>query len=68
MARTRRSSSPKTLWWFAVPALLVAALYAWLSSQPVVPADGRAVFYPFLQLYNLTATAFRVAEACTNRT
>jgi|GEM_PF-4664922 len=56
MARTR-SSSPNSLWWLAGPALLAAALYAWLSGQPVVPPDGRAVFYPFLIVYHFTATA-----------
>jgi hypothetical protein len=40
----------------AGPALLVAALYAWLSGQPVVPPDGGAVFYPALVLYHFTAT------------
>lgn len=62
MARTR-SSSPRALWWLAVPALLVAALYAWLSGRPVVPPDGGPVFYPALVLYSFTATALATALA-----
>ncbi len=62
MARTR-SSSPRPLWWLAVPALLLAALYAWLSGRPVVPPDGGPVFYPALVIYNFTATALATALA-----
>ncbi len=54
MARTRSSSS-NLLWWLAGLALLLAALYAWLSGLPVVPTDGGLVFYPFLVLYHFTA-------------
>jgi len=63
MARPRSTSSPKTLWYLAVPALLLAALYAWLSGQPVVPPDGALVFYPTLVLYHFTATALATALA-----
>lgn len=62
MARPRASSS-KLLWWLAVPALLLAALYAWLSGQPVVPPDGAPVFYPAIVLYHFTATALATALA-----
>jgi hypothetical protein len=62
MARSPSSSSNR-LWWLAVPALLVAALYAWLSRQPVVPPNGAAVFYPSLILYHFTATALATAIA-----
>ncbi|MCC7358674.1 MAG: hypothetical protein IT317_04325 [Anaerolineales bacterium] len=62
MARSR-STSPKTLWWLAGPAAGLAALYAWLSTLPVVPADGATVFYPSLILYHFTATALATALA-----
>ena len=62
MARPR-SSSARTVWWLAVPALLLAALYAWLSGRPVVPPDGAPVFYPALVLYHFTATALATTLA-----
>jgi hypothetical protein len=51
------------LWWLALPAVGLAALYAWLGTLPVVPADGAAVFYPALILYHFTATAFATGVA-----
>ena len=62
MARSR-SSSPKTLWWLAAPALAVAALYAWLSTLPVVPPNDAPVFYPALIIYHFTATALATGLA-----
>src|SRR5690348_414400 len=59
MARTRSSSS-SMFWWMAGVSLVVAALYAWLSTQPAVPPDGGPVFYPALILYTATASAVAI--------
>ena len=54
MARLRRH----LMWVFAVPALLLGALYAVLSRQSLT---GGAVFYPAVMLYNYTAETLSTA-------
>lgn len=42
---------------FAVPALLLGALYAFLSRQNIAPGGDATVFYPAVMLYNYTSEA-----------
>jgi hypothetical protein len=49
------------MWLFAVPALLLGVLYAWLSRQTISGASGATVFYPALMLYNYSAEALSTA-------
>ena len=43
--------------WFAVPALLLGGLYAYLSQHSLVSGGDTTVFYPALMFYNYTAEA-----------
>lgn len=46
---------------FAVPALLLGALYAVLSQKVVAAGGGATVFYPAVMLYNYTAETLSTA-------
>jgi hypothetical protein len=48
---------PYLMLWFAVPALLLGGLYAFLSQQNIVSGGDTPVFYPALMFYNYTAEA-----------
>lgn len=49
------------MWWFAVPALLLGGLYAYLSQHSLIYGGDSAVFYPALMFYNYTAEALSTA-------
>ena len=46
---------------FAVPALLLGGLYAFLGRQTIGSGGEATVFYPALMLYNYTAEALSTA-------
>jgi hypothetical protein len=44
----------------ALPSLVLAGLYFWLSRGGAVPGDGARVFYPGIMLYNYTAVPLSI--------
>jgi len=56
---TRPRSRLNWMWLLALPALGLAALYAWLSQRPVVGEEP--IFYPAAVLYYSTASALFTA-------
>jgi len=60
MANEQRLSArlrPYMMLWFAVPALLLGGLYAFLSQHNSVSGGESTVFYPAVLFYNYTAEA-----------